>query len=404
MYGAWAFILLTTLATSCHAYGDRSSMKLGPPEITEALHSQPDDVLQFIVRGKLAGLGATRDLVTSYPKVGKIHNLPLIDGIGVELRAKDAKVLSERTDIIQVWYLHHWLYDEYINIIKSMEYVINTVPSPTVINISLGPPSALMPMPAHIEEPMNVATRYLAERGYIPILAIGNYYTPEHPNPGVVSPWCLPEWVICVGAVNRDRTAIYAQSARGLQSDPESWPDLVANGVDVISTWPSNLKKSKDRRQSDESNAHFISSISAEKRDIYSVMSGTSQATAQVSRAATQIVHFVKSVTAANAHVKAGERLFSLTIPENRFHGVERHAKRLTGDIGPATAKGTEVTYRLATPWKMVKQLLIDTTLPMPGFDPSAIGNGFVDPEYVDAQFGSFGRANGKILPVKAVP
>lgn len=379
-------------------------MKLGPTEIKEALHNHPDDVLPFIVRGTSSGLEATRNLAANDAEIGPIRELMLIDGMGIALRAKDAEALSKRADVIQVWYLHRWLYDEYVNIIKSMEYVTHTVSSPTVINISLGPPSALMPMPAHIEEPMNVATQNLAERGYITIFAIGNYFNPEQPNPGVVSPWCLPEWVICVGAANRERTAVYAQSARGLDADPTSWPDVVANGVDVISTWPSNLEKSKDQRQDDESNTLFISSVSPEKRDGYTLMSGTSQATAQVSRAATQIVHFVKSVSLAKPHVKSGERLFSLTIPEDRFHGAARNTRRLTGDIGPTTAKGTEVTYRLVTPWKMVKQLLIDTALPMPGFDPAAVGNGFVDPGYVETQFGSFGRANGKILPVKAVP
>ena len=379
-------------------------MTLGPPEVIEALHDQADDVLPFIVRGDSAALKAARDLAKSDVEIGPVRDLSLIDGIGLALSAKDAQALSQREDIIQVWYLHRWLYAEYVNIIRSMQYVIKTAPAPVVLNISLGPPAALMPMSAHEEEPMNLATRIAAERGYIPIFAIGNYYTPQSPNPGVVSPWCLPEWVICVGAANQDKTAVFAQSARGLQSNPETWPDVVANGVDVISTWPVDLQKSADQRQHDEANAQFMSTIRPDQRDGYTTMSGSSQATAQVSRAATQIVYFLKSVMQAAPNVKAGDRLFSLVMPADNLQRAGSGTKRLTGDVGQPTAQGIEVTYRMVTPWKLVKQLLIDTALPMPGFDPSAVGNGFVDPEYVDTQFGAFGQARGKILPVKAIP
>ena len=174
-------------------------MTLGPPEIIQALHEQTCDVLPFIVRGDSAGLKAARDLAKSDIELGPIRDLGLIDGIGLALSAKDAQALSQREDIIQVWYLHRWLYAEYVNIILSMQYVIKTAPAPVVMNISLGPPAALMPMPAHWEEPMNLATRIAAERGYIPIFAIGNYSHRNHRIPGLsargVSPNGLSAWV-----------------------------------------------------------------------------------------------------------------------------------------------------------------------------------------------------------------
>lgn len=404
MRGDFAFILLMIFATPSHAFGGTPVMKLGPPEIAEALQKQSDDVLRFVVRGSPAGLTEARKMAASHAGTDHVDDLELIDGVGIALRAGDARELSQRTDISQVWYLHRSLYDEYVNIIKSMEYISRTAPPPTVINISLGPPSALMPMQGHMDEPMNAATRIMAERGYIPILAIGNYYTPAYPNPGVVSPWCLPDWVICVGAANEKASTLYAASARGLRDKPETWPDVVANGVDVIGPKAGGSGKSADQRHHDEGNTHFLETIPNDKRDLYTLMSGTSQATAQVSRAAGQIVYFLRSVMQAAPHVKPGGRLFILTIPHDRSLHEMDSAERITGEVGASTDEGVEVTYRMTTPWKLVKQLLIDTALPMPGFHPSEVGNGFVDPRYVEDQFGFFGRARPKILSAKAVP
>lgn len=377
--------------------------KLGPPDKVDQLHEDSDSVLPFIVRGTATGLTAARALAQDTKDVPGNTPLALIDGVAVSLKEQDAEAIAKRDDIAQVWYVNKDLVSEYINVIRGLERLANTATSPMPANLSLGPPAALMPMKGYDQEPMNLATERAARHGIISIFAIGNYYTKDEPNPGVVNPWCRPDWVICVGAASENAKTLFEQSARGVASDTATWPDVVADGIDVLSTWPRNLRKSDAQRRHDETNPRFMK-IPAKDRDMYTVMSGTSQATPQVSRAAAQIVYFISQTIAKKASPAGGSPLFSLTIPIDRFDFVNRARPRLTGEITKRTASDVEVTYHLVEPWRLVKQLLRDTAVPMPGFAPQDVGSGFVSPAYVDQQFGAYGRAKIEILPEKVVP
>lgn len=310
--------------------------------------------------------------------------------------------MAKRPDVIQVWYVPASLYPLYCNIIAALEREVRILPKPSVVNMSLGPQADLLPMAGRDDEPMSIATKKASENGLIVVMAIGNY---GNGDDGMVNPWCHPGWVICVGAASADAKTVWPASARGLSSDRTTWPDVVANGIDVISTWPSNLPKSADRQQADEMNEAFQRAVPKEKWGLYSIDSGTSEATPQVSRAVALIVAFVQEVGSSKHNVSANQPLFTMEIPKDRFEFGSKRGPRLTGDVKQLGATGNvEVTYRLVEPWRLVKQLLIDSAIPMPGYDPNVVGAGFIDPAYIEKQFPTSQRSNVMIDPVRVVP
>ncbi|MCA1620588.1 MAG: S8 family serine peptidase [Acidobacteria bacterium] len=78
-------------------------------------------------------------------------------------------------------------------------------------------------------DPVNVATRMLAERGVNVVFSAGN----SGPGPRTLNPYASAPWVVSVGATDhKGRLAPF--SARGAFGGPASHPTLVAPGVDVV--------------------------------------------------------------------------------------------------------------------------------------------------------------------------
>jgi hypothetical protein len=374
--------------------------KLRPAEAISDLSDSKADRYDFIVTGTTGGIAALTNLIPV--SLSQPQPLPFISSTGLSLTLQEAKALAERNDISQLWYVPHSLYPAYCNIIKGLEYSAKTLPKTSVLNMSLGPPADVLPMAGNDEEPMSLATKKVVDDGFIIVMAIGNYGNGED---GMVNPWCHPQWIVCVGAASEDAKKVWPASARGLESDPRTWPDVVAFGIDVISTWPHDLPKSEDRRRYDESNALFVKNIPKEKWPLYTVDSGTSEATPQVAKAAAQIVAFVRYVAEQKGSVKSGDPLFVLDVPPDRFDAAIRRGPRLTGDVAHKPGSSDiEITYRLVEPWRLVKQMLIDTTVPMPDYPASVVGAGFVDPSYIQQQFPTPEKPDIKIAPIKVLP
>jgi hypothetical protein len=235
----------------------------------------------------------------------------------------------------------------------------------------------------------------------LPGLATGNYGGGGNDRlEGIINPWCLPDEVICVGAATEDGRLLYEDTARGPRSDSRLWPDLTAHGVDVVGPWPTNLIKPPFRRATDESNPVFRSRVPRESWDLYTIGSGTSFAAPQVARSAAQILYFLRE-TIASSKEPGAPHLFAITIPRDRFSFTSRSGERLTGEVLTSTGSEVEIRYGLDEPWKMVKQLLRDTAVPMPGLEPHEVGAGFVSVPYVEQQFGAFGVVDVSIAPFK---
>lgn len=378
-----------------------AASKLGPAQLVDALHTHPESVFHFIVRGKSTGLEAAQKLAQDDNLTPA--ELPIINGLYLELKESDAESLAARADIFQIYYLRAELANTYFHILQALDYARSKVPKPGVVNVSLGPEPAIMPIESQADEPMNVATREVSDEGLVVVMAVGNYFTPDSPNPGVINPWCRVAWVICVGAASEDASALYKYSARGTANDPMSWPDVVADGIDVMSTWPRTLAKSPLQIQHDHSSAQWRA-LSPEEQLGWAVMSGTSQATAQVSRAAAQIIYFFRNAILSTKNATRDTPIFSIEFPRDRFDSVSRRGQRITGDVTHPSKDVVEVTYRADDPWKVVKQVLMDTAIPMPQYLPKDVGAGFVSPDYIDAQFGRFEVGQPTIMPLKVIP
>lgn len=394
------FLLLVGSYAKAYEAPLPNSPKLKPVSSISGLSDSPNDRYDFIVTGEVTGVAASSALVSStlsHPKP-----LPFISGVGLSLTLKEANKVAQRGDVSQVWYVPDSLYPTYCNIINGIEYASKTLPKTSILNMSLGPPADVLPMAGDDKEPMSLATKKAVDAGFIIVIAIGNY---GNGDDGMVNPWCHPEWMICVGAASEDAKRVWPASARGLPSDPRTWPDVVAFGIDVISTWPHTMEKPDDRRKYDESNPAFVKAVPKEKWPLYTMDSGTSEATPQVTKAAAQIVAFVRHVAEQKGSVRSGDALFAMDVPQDRYAAGNRRGPRLTGDV--ATKRGStdvEITYRLVEPWRLVKQMLMDSTVPMPNYPPSVVGAGFVDPTYIRQQFPTPEDPDIKIAPIKVVP
>ena len=377
-----------------------SPSALGPPEKVEALRAQRDRRYPFIVRFTDGAASAERTLGVD-PAATDAVELTLINGVAATLNVGAALDLSGRPGIAQVWYLHPDLAPLYVRTIKALQHTVETVPLPAVANMSIGPEPRFWTLEPLEDEPMHAATRASTEAGLVPVVAIGNNPRAES-MPGWMNPWSWPRWVISVGAYDGQRVADF--SARGAPDRPETWPDVVAQGVDVVTTYSTGLAKSARRRRRDEESPLFRRAVPREKWDLYTLESGTSQAASTVSGAAAQIMHFVKETMARAPSTDDGRPLFALTAdPERRRAAAVADAPRLCGTATVAADGSVTFEYRPATPWKLVKQVLVDTAVPLDGVEPAAAGAGLVDTDHVKRQFGRFGVIDSKLFAAKVL-
>ena len=366
----------------------------GPPDKAAALREDPDHPYDFIISAKgtfPAGLRTRIAGLVAPTEGAEVTDLPLITSVMARLHVRDAEALAEDAAVRRVWYVHDDLAPLYARIITALTADVDHHDAgPMVINVSLGPPASLIPMSSWDDEPMNEATGRAAQAGLVIIMAIGNY----GPTDGYVSPWCRPDWMTCVGAADETARTIWSASGRGLPEDPRTWPDVVADGIDVIGPFPTNLTKSPARQAQDDGNPVFAARVPAGKRGLYTIGDGTSFATPQVTRAAAQIVFFVQRTAAEAQPPIEGRNLFSLTLSKAGYARSLLGRGRYAGNVLGTSADGVEVGYALTSPpWRLVKQLLIDTAIDMPDVPRNRQGAGFVSPDFVERQFGRFGKA-----------
>lgn len=370
---------------------------LGPASKRDALLAQPEAFYRFVVRGTPAAIAAAAALARTDTAANKPESLEAFDSAVLTLQVRNAARVCALQGIDQVWYLHPRLADPYTRVLLGLQYVYRSPELVRIVNMSLGPPQDAYPMPPDPDEPMHYATRKLADRGSVVIMAIGNF-GPDA-APGMTNPWCHAPWVMCVGAATADGRTLWPQSSRGLRDDRPSWPTVVADGVDVVGPRASTPKTAQQRAR-DESNSVFMAAVLADRRDDYTLMSGSSQAAAQVSRAAAQIAFFIEQQVKRDKR-RYGDYLFQIPIPHEHFEFAKRLGERITGTVVTQNDAVVEISYRVVKPWRLVKQLLMDTAFSMPGLGPDEVGAGFVSPEHVEALFGQFGIAGKRLMAVK---
>ena len=425
--------------------------RIGPASIGKALREHPESQLPFIITtipGEQAKImDSLGDNARWLEPFGKSRSrLDLIDAFFVEIPASLAISISNDPSIRQIWYVPKDLIKTYVGIVLGFEHILKLKRDGyhfTVVNISLAPPPQLMPIEMSGEEPMHRATKIAADADILTVFAIGNYFDSTTETEGVVNPWCLPEWVVCVGAANEAATSLWSRSARGYPDIAETWPDVVAWGVDALApevystgdlgplsespvpaaagNWVAvfdqfigkfpRTEKESYRKAYDESHPTFLARIPKEKFDQYTLVTGTSFATTRVTTALMQIYHFlierrkntkVMTVTTFEGGTPLtfdpiGDDTLSIKIP---LEVIEKkkllEVKRLVGKLEYGTDGSVVVTYPVRPLWKVAKQILMDTAVSMNGYGPHEVGAGFVYIPYYAELFGQYGIEHHK--------
>jgi subtilase family protein len=114
----------------------------------------------------------------------------------------------------------------YVNLLAAWEYVIRSSEpfAAACVNMSLRPPDSESRV-FDPDEPLNRATRAAWSCGVIPIVAVGNN---GELGDETMTRWSSAEWVIGVGAAEKNGVSVRSYSSKGSRSDPTIRPTVVA--------------------------------------------------------------------------------------------------------------------------------------------------------------------------------
>ncbi|MBA3531226.1 MAG: S8 family serine peptidase [Ardenticatenales bacterium] len=164
-------------------------------------------------------------------------------------------------------------------------------------------------------DPINTATKAAHDAGMVVLFASGN----EGPSNNTLNPYSVAPWVIGVAAGNKDGRTLADFSSRGRPGDALYHPTVTAPGVDIVSTRAANTVLPALGAPSDiNMNPSWL--------PYYTTMSGTSMATPQVA-------------------------------------GIVALIRQANPSLSPDA----------------IKQLLVSTATPMPGYSEYQVGAGYVN-------------------------
>lgn len=317
----------------------------------------------------------------------------VLRGYEVASRGPKLKRLVESPQVRSVWVIHDELGARYGAILRGMAYSIENLPPGSAANMSLGPPVGLEGSIFDLEEPVHQLSRLGAEEGISFVFSAGN----QGPEDNTLNPWGLADWAISVGAATSDGKELWAGSSRGVEGSRRFRPTVVAPGVDVIVTHPEGIPKTADQKAA-EARVGFRHRVPKEEWNRKTVATGTSMAAAEVSRYVALLLHFLREEVRIRAEADA-QMILELGFPKD--HPLDPN--RLIGTIRDE-ADYRVAAYPLSRPDpRLVKQLLMDVAVPMPGYSAHEVGAGFVSYEVVFQHFGKHGDPGAKLMPVKVV-
>ena len=377
--------------------------KIWPERARIFIQASPDVALPFIVEaapGRFEALANRLDGSAQFLfRGGSASNrIDLINSYSIVVTGADALRISSWEEVRSLWFIYRDMARTYVRAINGLAYALRTGPLPKAANLSLAPPASRIPQLTYDpKEPFNRASRLVTQRGLIVVLAAGNG------GPGVnsLSPWCRAPWVICVGAAASDGKTLWDRSARGDPAVPGDGPTVVAPGVDILTTHPPGVPKSAAMLEA-EKRVGFDDMVPAEKRQTYTVVSGTSIAAPRVSGMVAQILYYIQRMSELPVRGDKPDRTFAVIYNhegQRPWAEVEREP-RYAGEIKDFSGVRTAI-YPLQATWRVVKQILIDTALAMPGYERHEVGAGFVHEDVVKNYFGAFGNVDIEIQPVK---
>lgn len=266
---------------------------------------------------------------------------------------------------------------------------------PAVVNVSIGPPRALLNKRRAAEAAVRRAYRAITRDLDIPVVtSAGN----DGPAPGAMNPWADSEGVIVAAAADSEGRAIGALSSRPTQFGPESAFALFAGyGMDSIG---ANGGEKTPAMLEAERRIDLASRVGAENLHLYRVDSGTSYAAAEISR----IIGFAHQFTAALLAHLDGLTPTQTTLPPflrayvdsgvdrthpifaNRLADEPRKYGGLPMEIAPARKQAliellatANVDFNIGYGAGMARRFLKVIARPISGAAPEEAGFGFVD-------------------------
>jgi len=382
--------------------------KLLPESFRDFILKYPDEEISVIILSRKGEMPQVADLIQNFAKLSHVGRqgaeiLNMIEGFAVRSSCDRLLRIAQSISVDSIWYIHPDIYDVYARIIKSLEVLVEKVPEPAVTNISIGPSAGLLPMPFRPDEPMNRATKIAAENKKVLVFAAGN----EGPAEDTLNPWSLAPWVISVGAASKDGKMLAENSSRGRPGDPIYRPTVVAPGIDIITTHPPDIPKTSDMLEAEE-RVGFKKIVPQNKWHLYAVVSGSSYAAPQVSRIAGQMIHFLKALWDQVRPEQTENEDRPLTFANLYMSGKSADpddrvmSRRFVGQMKDFGGVRT-VIYPIDPSPIVIKQMILDMALPMPGYKPHEVGAGFVSPELAEHYFGKFGIVDIKIMDFKVL-
>ena len=257
----------------------------------------------------------------------------------------------------RVMYVHVPQFPAYVRIIEEVDAIIQRgkdgseeVPSVMNLSVSHGPRS-YSPL-----EPMNLATCAGARQGLVFVFAVGN----DGPNHDTLSPWSVAPWAIGVGAVDKDGKRLWEHSSVGKPGDDIYHPTVVAHGIEVPVPGIDILEPEKKH------GSYVIwlaSGMEAEPGEEMVHVTGTSFATAQVSRICGYIVEFIEYLELIREEATLG----------NGYYGCETYYEMLR------ELQTHNLSHSMTVSSRTVKRVLEAMAIPVEGYDVYQVGAGFVN-------------------------
>jgi hypothetical protein len=244
-------------------------------------------------------------------------------------------------------------------------------------------------------EPMNVATRAAAEKGFVIVVAVGN----EGPAENTLNPWSVAPWVIGVGAADCEGKELWERSSVGAPGDPLYHPTVVAPGKDV----PVLIAPDAYRMRRHGTTVASVA-LSAIKEQGEALQSGTSLATPLVSRICLYIMKFIEALYITDRLLKEVSQSGTLDLQDAMWLSKIEPLPHFLSEL-----KAHGVGYKLNFSPFMVRQIIEAMASPMECYTTHQIGAGFVDDHVAESyltrfspreflQFFGEGRVDGSFI------
>lgn len=258
----------------------------------------------------------------------------------------------------RVAYMYVPRFSSYIRLLEVVDGAVQLAkrrPSavPSVLNLSI----SYGPRPFSVWEPMNLATRAAAQRGILIVFAVGN----DGPGENTPNPWSVAPWVVGVGAVDKEGKRLWESSSVGIPGDNMYHPTVVAHGIEVP---VPDIGVSEPEKRHGSHTIWVLSGRDAEEPGAgLDYVTGTSFATAQVSRVCAYIVAFIEHL----------EFVYGELIQGDGYYGYEPYYAILR------ELQAQDIRRSMTSSPSKVKKLLEAMATPVEQCDTHQVGAGFVD-------------------------